>query len=707
MKEELKILILEDSSDDVSLIERVLKKAGLVFKAQVVNKGEEFERSLSDFGPDVVLSDHSLPDFNSIEALRIFKEFRESTDSIAPFILVTGAVSEEFAVQCIKSGADDYILKDRLKRLPTSITIAIEKARIDRERRKVLDDIVATQSMMREAERLANFGSWQADLVSGEHTWSDECYRLYGYAPGEVAPSYELFLRHVHPEDVHALKQRLDGLMENGDTLADEFRIVGKNGKGRFIAVRVSVKRDNDGRPVFLTGFNLDITEKKNAELRLRKSEQEYKSLFDLNPDAVFSLDTRGDFTKINAAGSALSGFDAETLLNQHFKPIIADEDVEGVEKHFQATLQGIPQRFEAKLMHPSGKIHFVDVTNIPIKVNDEIVGVHGIAKDITKRKDLERLLDKANRMAMIGGWELELVTSRLNWTSITREIHEVEGDYEPTLETSIAFYKEGECRRKIAKAVKNCIEKGLPFDLELQIITARGNERWVRAIGEAEFKNDRVARIYGSFQDIHVRKQAELKVKEAYQERVDILESIQDAFFAVDRNWTVTYWNKMAETHLGMPKRKVVGKNIWELYPDAARTSFFAHYQRAMEEGVSVHFQEYYPPLNMWVDVSVFPSPTGLSVYFRDITASKNYIRTIEENNRKLMEIAWIQSHQVWAPLARLTGLVHLLRNYPENNTDCMDLILASAKELDAVITKIVRKTEEIDLDDAYEKTI
>src|SRR6185295_18196499 len=107
MNKRLKILLLEDSADDADLIQMELKKGGIKFTPLVVDTKEDFIKEIRDFKPDLILSDHSMPRFNSAEALKIFKDHLRSQQSLAPFILVTGTVSEEFAVQCIKDGADD------------------------------------------------------------------------------------------------------------------------------------------------------------------------------------------------------------------------------------------------------------------------------------------------------------------------------------------------------------------------------------------------------------------------------------------------------------------------------------------------------------------------------------------------------------------------------------------------------------------------
>jgi signal transduction histidine kinase len=124
----IKILILEDMKDDVLFIERVLRKSGLSFITAQVDTRDEFIEGLEKFRPDIVLSDHALPQFNSIEAYKICKEKKLSI----PFILVTGTVSEEFAVTCLKLGVDDYILKSNLSRLPTAILSTLKQKRLEK-----------------------------------------------------------------------------------------------------------------------------------------------------------------------------------------------------------------------------------------------------------------------------------------------------------------------------------------------------------------------------------------------------------------------------------------------------------------------------------------------------------------------------------------------------------------------------------------------
>lgn len=127
----LRILMLEDSSEDAMLIQRELRKDNLSFVAELVDTEPEFRTAIKKFRPDVVLSDHGLPGFNSREALKICMKER----SLTPFILVTGTVSDDYAVACLRDGADDYILKSNLTRLPAAIRSAVKKRKLEKLKR--------------------------------------------------------------------------------------------------------------------------------------------------------------------------------------------------------------------------------------------------------------------------------------------------------------------------------------------------------------------------------------------------------------------------------------------------------------------------------------------------------------------------------------------------------------------------------------------
>jgi two-component system sensor histidine kinase/response regulator len=167
----LKILLLEDKPFDAALIDRVLKKGKIKSEILVVENRVDFENALKYFLPDIILADHSLPTFNSVDALKIVqKSFPQ-----IPFILVTATVSEEFAIETMQAGAYDYIFKDRLQRLPKSVLNAISKSRIEDQRKKYLEEVIASEASLKQlneslemkiSERIAQLEKANIELES-------------------------------------------------------------------------------------------------------------------------------------------------------------------------------------------------------------------------------------------------------------------------------------------------------------------------------------------------------------------------------------------------------------------------------------------------------------------------------------------------------------------------------------------------------------
>ncbi len=149
MKRTLNILALEDMEDDVALIGHTLQKAGMSFEIKRVDSRKDFVDALENYPADVILSDHSLPQFDSVEALQIC--LRSGVK--VPFILVTGAVSEEFAVSCLKQGADDYVLKSNLARLPSAINNAIKQKEAEQARVRAAEALQSQNAELRKINK--------------------------------------------------------------------------------------------------------------------------------------------------------------------------------------------------------------------------------------------------------------------------------------------------------------------------------------------------------------------------------------------------------------------------------------------------------------------------------------------------------------------------------------------------------------------------
>jgi PAS domain S-box-containing protein len=436
------------------------------------------------------------------------------------------------------------------------------------------------------------------------------------------------------------------------------------------------------------------------AEIKRKQLEEELSQIFSFAPDVICIAGLDGYFKKLNAAACVLLEYTEEELLAVPISEFIHFEDKLKTAEKFEDLSKGEATiYFENRYITKSGKIKWLAWTTSP---SSEEGFFFAVAKDITEKKNMDFLINKTNTLARIGSWEADLVNNRIYWSSLIREIYEVQEDYVPTLETAINFIKEGESRVIISEKIEEVIERGIPFDEELQIVTAKGNEKWIRVIGETEFSDGKCIKIHGSFQGIDKRKRAELAVIETLEEKNTILESIGDAFFATDKFWTVTYWNNQAEKLIGILKNEIIGHNLWEIFPDGFNSKFYRKYHEAAENNQIVQFETNYALLNKWFEISVYPSNNGLSVYFRDITERIQYIKAIEKQNEKLQEIAWTQSHVARAPLARMMGIVSLIKEMDSTSSEFEDLLnhfLDSGAELDKIIRKIVKKTERIDI--------
>jgi PAS domain S-box-containing protein len=155
---------------------------------------------------------------------------------------------------------------------------------------------------------------------------------------------------------------------------------------------------------------------------------------------------------------------------------------------------------------------------------------------------------------------------------------------------------------------------------------------------------NNEVTGVYIIAKDITDIKKAEKKL-EAYNQRIsNILESVTDGFLALDHNFTVTYWNKEAERILLKSREEAIGKNLWDIYPQAFYLKFYSEYQRSLAENVSVQFQEFLREINGWLEVTVYPSEDGLSVFFKDITdriKGEEQLKQAKEQYQNLFDLS------------------------------------------------------------------
>ncbi|MEO8056696.1 MAG: PAS domain S-box protein [Burkholderiales bacterium] len=315
---------------------------------------------------------------------------------------------------------------------------------------------------------------------------------------------------------------------------------------------------------------------------------------------------------------------------------------------------QRTAQVLEYRLLLPGGIEKYVEERwQVYFDPQGEAIRALGTIQDITRRKraeqkllDKQAMLDLSGRLGRIGAWTVELAGLTLVWSDEVCNIHEVPPGTSHSLAEALAFYP-SEWIDISTRAFKACVEQGIAYDLELEIVTAKGRRIWVRTIGEAiRDEAGTIRRVQGAFQDLSERKMAEEETRRLAARLTNTVESITDGFFTLDRDWHFTYVNGEAENLLKRKRAELIGHTLWEAFPLALGTEFERGYRRAMEDGVAVTFEALYAPFESWNRVNVFPSDEGLSIYFRDVTldrAARQQLELLEASVAQLNDIVLI----------------------------------------------------------------
>ncbi len=358
------------------------------------------------------------------------------------------------------------------------------------------------------------------------------------------------------------------------------------------------------------------------ALIKRKSLQQQLNQVFNFTPDILCILNTDGYYKRVNPAMCAILEYSEEELLSRPFTEFILPLDRHKTSTELENVIAGRPNYYiENRYVTKSGKIKWLAWTSTGAS---EQGNIYCSAKDTTEKKELEDLLSRANTLARIGSWEVDLENDSIYLSDIALEILEAEPGYRPDTNTAVNFTLEGPDREAIYQVMEQAVKNGTAGDVELQIITKKGNLKWARILVEAEFFESVCVRTYGSIQDIDRRKKAEIASKRALEERNIILESIDDVFFAIDEQWVITYWNSRAEKILLKSKNEVLNRKLWDVYPESVGGTSYQKYQEAFIKNQVVHYEYYNDFVEVWLDVTVYPANKGLSVYMRDVSARK-----------------------------------------------------------------------------------
>ena len=241
---------------------------------------------------------------------------------------------------------------------------------------------------------------------------------------------------------------------------------------------------------------------------------------------------------------------------------------------------------------------------------------------------------------------------------------------------------------------------KGIPQNFEKEVKLYNGKEVYLNITSIPILIASEITGVYYILKDITLNKKNRVLLADSARRLNNILESITDGFVALDRNLVVTYWNKEAERLLRIERDEIIGKNLIDATEGTPGLNFYPMYRKALKENKAVHFIEYYPPIEVWFELSVYPSEEGLSIYFRDITDKKKnednlqlYTTELEKTNYELDQFVYRASHDLRAPLVSVLGLINIfkLEANEEKRNGYLILMEKSINKLDHFIQDII----------------
>jgi PAS domain S-box-containing protein len=554
------------------------------------------------------------------------------------------------------------------------------------ERENSYQLIKENESKLLAAVSIARLGYWKLNIRTSEIFWSDEVYKIWGITKGSVDLNFETFLSFIHPEDVESFMNEQSLSLAGKKDHDIEHRIIRPDGTIKWVQEKGNLVLDDSGKPLSFEGTVRDITEEKLLELSLEESNLRYDYVLKATFDAIWDWDIQSDICMWGEGFTTIFGYNLEGRQSANFwSQNIHPEDHSTVWHGMQEAIKGNVQNWEKQYRFRKADgsyAHVLDRALIIRDKNGKAIRMVGALQDISEKIILEQLLDKANRLAKIGSWEIDVLKGTVYWSDITKDIREASPDFLPTLQHGLGNFKDGKDKQIITQKVQECIDHGTSWEEDLQIITEKGNLKWIRTIGKAELVNGKCVKIFGSFQDIDATKKAEIEIRKLYTEKNTILESIGDAFFAIDTNWIVTYWNKEAEKMLGVPKSEILGKFIWDIFSDSVGSESYNRYHESLRTNKALNFEDYYAVLDKWFEVSCYPLENGLSVYFKDVTERKlsdielkklnedlhTKARELAISNSELEQFAYIASHDLQEPLRMVTSFLnHLQKKYSD----------------------------------------
>ena len=383
MEKPLRILMVEDLASDIEIMKYEINRGGLQFTDKLVETKEAYIESLHSFSPDIILSDYAMPRFDGMTALQL----RNVLAPEIPFILVTGSTNEEIAVECMKAGADDYLIKGNLSRLNQAIAAAIEKRAVIRAKQDALKGLQESEFRLQSILRAAPTG---IGLVKERIILevNDRICEMTGYPREELIGKNSIMLYPSREEFDFVGKEKYRQIADTG-TGTVETRWQRKDGKIINISLSSTPLHIKD-LSLGITFSALDITEQRKSEEKLKTSDRIFNFVLDMICIAGFD----GYFKVLNPSWSKVLGWSTEELLSKPWNDFVHPDDREATTRVKSVLFDDREiLQFENRYLCKDGSIKWLSWNSFPYPKEHIMFGV---ARDITESKKMEEALQES-----------------------------------------------------------------------------------------------------------------------------------------------------------------------------------------------------------------------------------------------------------------------------------------------------------------------
>ena len=528
----------------------------------------------------------------------------------------------------------------------------VEEERLVYASAKNITEEKKLRELNRQVANSSKIGSWEMDFVEQTYFWSDSVHQLHETDPNSYSPDLSNSIN-FYREDFRAFVQAtINDCIHTGTAFDFEAVIVTTTNKEIWVRVIGNAECVDDICTRIYGSFQ-NINSVKESEHRLI-------SLVDNLPGVVYQYVINPDGTDalryVTGEVKQIWGFTAKEVtedITLIWNQLILGGDFEEVQKSIQASIE-TKSRWTVRFKYvlPNGELRIHLGNGSPIFFTDGTILFNSIVIDITKQVKNEELLAQASEMARIGSWEMNLVDqegSSVYGSPMVREILEVDEQYDPNLTGALEFYVE-ESQYRIKQRLAALTEEGIEFEEELLLITAKGNERWVRCIGKAETVNNKITKIFGSFQDVDDRKRSEIKLAESENRFRTILEAEPECIKLLNADGKLLMMNPAGLAMIGAEsEEQVLGKSLLSILLPDHHAAFSALTKKVFNGGSGKLVFEIvgFKGTHRWMETHAVPMRdeqgkiVSLLGVTRDITErrkAEEEIRDSEEKRRLIM---------------------------------------------------------------------